>query len=156
MLKGNIYLCKTILAKIHKAFSDALKVGDHTLHVTPSIGVEIYPLNDEPADQILHHATHNHSSAYSSTLAAGLFIFQDVFDARFFEYQARQMAAAIETAAANLKPARMAAMEIPHRIYKGNVVRLATANDASPLASLNRTVGSAPAVAASAVSTYPS
>jgi hypothetical protein len=82
--------------------------------------------------QILHHATHNHSSAYSSTLAAGLFIFQDVFDARFFEHQARQMAAAIEQAAANLKPARMAAMEIPHRIYKGNVVRLATANDGTP------------------------
>ena len=33
---------------------------------------------------------------------------------------------------------------------------LATANDASPLASLNRIVASAPAVAASAVSTYPS
>jgi hypothetical protein len=82
--------------------------------------------------QILHHVTHNHSSAYSSTLAAGLFIFQDVFDARFFEHQARQMAVAIEQAAANLRPARMAAMEIPHRIYKGNVVRLATANDGTP------------------------
>jgi hypothetical protein len=82
--------------------------------------------------QILHHVTHNHTSAYSSTLAAGVWLFQDVFDARFFEHQARQMAAAIEHAAANLKPARMAAMEVPHRIYKGNVVRLATANDGTP------------------------
>ncbi|MES2627239.1 MAG: bifunctional diguanylate cyclase/phosphodiesterase [Pseudomonadota bacterium] len=72
---------KTILGKIHKAFSDALKVGDHTLHVTPSIGVEIYPLNDEGADQILHHADiamyqaktqgPNSSMFYNSKLSSG-------------------------------------------------------------------------------------
>ncbi len=83
-------------------------------------------------EQILHHVTHNHSSAYSSTLAAGLFIFQDVFDARFFENQARRMAQAIETAAANLKPARLGATELRHRVFKGNVVRLATAFDGTP------------------------
>ncbi|HSW14902.1 MAG TPA: neutral/alkaline non-lysosomal ceramidase N-terminal domain-containing protein [Solimonas sp.] len=83
-------------------------------------------------EQILYHVTHNHSSAYSSTLAAGLFVFQDVFDARFFENQARQMASAIETAAANLKPARMGATQIQHRVYKGNIVRLAVANDGTP------------------------
>lgn len=83
-------------------------------------------------DQILHHVTHNHSSAYASTLAVGVWLFQDVFDARFFERQARQMAAAIEQAAADLRPARMGATEIRHRVYKGNVVRLATARDGSP------------------------
>ena len=83
-------------------------------------------------EQILHHVTHNHSSAYASTLAVGLFIFQDVFDARFFENQARRMAQAIEQAAATLKPARMGATEIRHRIYKGNVIRLATASDGTP------------------------
>lgn len=83
-------------------------------------------------DQILYHVTHNHSSSYSSTLAAGLFLFQDVYDARFFENQARKMAQAIETAAANLKPARMGATEIRHRVYKGNVVRTATAIDGTP------------------------
>lgn len=83
-------------------------------------------------DQILYHVTHNHSSSYSSTLAAGLFLFQDVYDARFFENQARKMAAAIETAAANLKPARMGATEIRHRVYKGNVVRTATAINGTP------------------------
>lgn len=82
--------------------------------------------------QILHHVTHNHSSAYASTLAVGVWLFQDVFDARFFERQARQMAAAIEQAAADLRPARMGATEIRHRVYKGNVVRLATAIDGSP------------------------
>lgn len=83
-------------------------------------------------EQILHHVTHNHSSAYASTLAVGLFVFQDVFDARFFENQARKMAQAIETAAANLKPARMGATELRHRVFKGNVVRLATADDGTP------------------------
>src|SRR3546814_1686942 len=47
-------------------------------------------------EQILYHVTHDHSSAYSSTLAVGLFVFEDVFDARFFENQARKMAEAIE------------------------------------------------------------
>src|SRR3546814_17228570 len=50
----------------------------------------------------------------------------------FFENQARKMAEAIETAAANLKPARMGATQIHHRVYKGNVVRLATAIDGTP------------------------
>ncbi|WP_162932113.1 neutral/alkaline non-lysosomal ceramidase N-terminal domain-containing protein [Solimonas sp. K1W22B-7] len=83
-------------------------------------------------DQILYHVTHNHSSAYSSTLAAGLFVFQDVFDARFFEHQARAMAQAIETAAASMKPVRMGATQIRHRVYKGNVVRTAVADDGTP------------------------
>jgi EAL domain-containing protein (putative c-di-GMP-specific phosphodiesterase class I) len=38
------------------AFSDALQAGDHILHVTPSIGVEVYSRHDESAAQILHHA----------------------------------------------------------------------------------------------------
>lgn len=83
-------------------------------------------------EDILYHVTHDHSSAYSSTLAVGLFVFEDVFDARFFENQARKMAQAIETAAASLKPARMGATEIRHRVYKGNVVRLAVATDGTP------------------------
>ncbi len=83
-------------------------------------------------EQILYHVTHNHSSAYASTLAVGLFLFQDVFDARFFENQARRMAEAIEIAAANLKPARMGATQVRHRAYKGNIVRTATADDGTP------------------------
>ncbi|MFA5938254.1 MAG: neutral/alkaline non-lysosomal ceramidase N-terminal domain-containing protein [Sinimarinibacterium sp.] len=83
-------------------------------------------------DQILYHVTHNHSSAYSSTLAWGLWVFQDVYDARFFENQARQMAQAIEQAAAGMKPARLGATQLSHRVYKGNVVRPATANDGTP------------------------
>ncbi|MGB1558100.1 MAG: neutral/alkaline non-lysosomal ceramidase N-terminal domain-containing protein, partial [Oceanococcaceae bacterium] len=81
---------------------------------------------------ILHHVTHNHSSSYSSTPAWGVAIFQDAFDPRFFEHQARQIAAAILAAEADMRPARMGATEVRHRIYKGNVVRLAVANDGTP------------------------
>ena len=83
-------------------------------------------------EQIFNQATHNHSAAYYSTLAAGVWVFEDVFDLRMFEYQARQIASAIEIAARNLKPARMGAMTIDHRIYKGNVVRQAEADDGTP------------------------
>lgn len=83
-------------------------------------------------EQILHTASHAHSTAYSSTLAAGLYIFQDVFDARFFEYQAQRIAEAISTAAAQLRPAAMGATTVAHRIFKGNVTRLASADDGSP------------------------
>jgi cephalosporin-C deacetylase-like acetyl esterase len=82
--------------------------------------------------QILYHVTHAHSTTYSSTLAAGVAAFQDVYDARFFESQARKLAQAILTAEANLKPARMGATTVRHKIYKGNIVRLATADDGTP------------------------
>ena len=83
-------------------------------------------------EDILYHVTHNHSAAYSSSLQAGLALFEDAFDPRFFENQARKLARAIELAAADLRPARMGAIEIQHRIYKGNVVRTATADDGTP------------------------
>ncbi len=83
-------------------------------------------------EQILYHVSHNHSAAYSSSPAVGLAVFQDAFDPRFFENQARRLASAIEIAAANLQPARMGATVIKHRIYKGNIVRTADADDGTP------------------------
>jgi hypothetical protein len=81
---------------------------------------------------IMHHATHNHSSAYSSTWAWGVWIFQDLFDPRFFEQQARKMAQSIELAAADLRPARMGATTVRHTIFKGNVMGLQEADDGTP------------------------
>lgn len=82
--------------------------------------------------QLLHSASHNHSSAYSSTPAWGVWIFEDVFDPRFFEHQARKIAQAVMIAEANLRPARMGATTVRHHIFKGNVVRLAEADDGTP------------------------
>ncbi|HCS28891.1 MAG TPA: hypothetical protein DIW43_15640, partial [Spongiibacteraceae bacterium] len=83
-------------------------------------------------EQILHHVSHNHSSSYSSTPSWGVWIFEDVFDGRFFEHQARKMAQAIRTAEMTLQPARMGATTTRHKIYKGNIVRLAVADDGTP------------------------
>ncbi len=81
---------------------------------------------------ILHAASHNHSSPYYATPSWGVWLFQDVMDLRMFEYQARAMATAIEEAAANLVPARMGATVVQHDIYKGNIMRPQTADDGSP------------------------
>ncbi len=81
---------------------------------------------------ILHTASHNHSSPYYTTSSPGVFVFQDVFDQRMFEYQARAIRDAIVDAEQDLQPASMAATTVPFSEMKGNVVGPATADDGSP------------------------
>ena len=83
-------------------------------------------------ENILLQASHNHSSPYYTTPGWGVWIFQDAYDARAFEYHARQMALSIERAAADLRPARMGATTVQHTIYKGNIVGGAIADDGTP------------------------
>jgi hypothetical protein len=83
-------------------------------------------------DDILHAASHNHSSPYYTTTSPGVFVFQDVVDQRMFEYQARAMRDAIVQAEADLRPARMAAHTVDFTAMKGNVVGPATADDGTP------------------------
>ena len=81
---------------------------------------------------ILYSASHNHSSPYYSTTSPGVFVFQDVFDQRMFEYQARAVRDAILSAEADLQPARMAATTVPFSAMKANVVGPATPTTAPP------------------------
>ena len=83
-------------------------------------------------DAILHAASHNHSSPYYATPAAGVWLFQDVHDLRAFERQARAVAEAITTAEARLAPALMGATTVPFDVYKGNVVGPQRADDGTP------------------------
>ncbi|HEX9775074.1 MAG TPA: neutral/alkaline non-lysosomal ceramidase N-terminal domain-containing protein [Actinomycetota bacterium] len=83
-------------------------------------------------DQILLHASHNHSSPYYMSPAWGVWLFQDAFEIRAFEYHARQMAASIEQAAAALRPVRIGATTIKHTIYKGNITGRGLADDGTP------------------------
>jgi diguanylate cyclase (GGDEF)-like protein len=79
---NRIKFIQVVLEKIHRVFSKPIKAGEHTLHVTSSIGVEMYPNGDASADDILHHAdtamyqakTHggNSSSFYDEQLSADL------------------------------------------------------------------------------------
>jgi hypothetical protein len=84
-------------------------------------------------DEIMHMASHNHFSPMYTTPSWGVWLFQDVMDIRAFEYQARQMAAAIEMAEDNLVPARMGATEVNHYLFKGMVARRGVGDDGTPV-----------------------
>ena len=84
-------------------------------------------------DEIFHMASHNHSSPYYQTPSWGVFVFQDAFDLRAFEYHARQMAAAILEAEDNLVPARMGATTVTHQIFKGMIARKDIGDDGTPV-----------------------
>lgn len=84
------------------------------------------------ADDILHSASHNHSSPYYSTPSVGVWVFQDAIDLRAFEYQARAIRDAIVEGERNLAAARMGATTVEHSLFKSNVVGPAIADDGSP------------------------
>ncbi|HVW80412.1 MAG TPA: hypothetical protein VHB69_05685 [Mycobacteriales bacterium] len=83
-------------------------------------------------DHILLSALHDHSSPYYSTPAAGVWLFQDVMDLRMFEYQARQMATAIEQAYAAMRPARVGATTVQFAGFQGNIAGADVNEDGSP------------------------
>jgi hypothetical protein len=83
-------------------------------------------------DHVLLSATHDHSSPYYSTPAAGVWIFQDVFDLRNFEYQARAIASAIEQAEDAMRPATIGATTIQQPFVQTNIVGPSTGDDGSP------------------------
>ena len=76
--------------------------------------------------------SHDHNSPYYSTPAAGVWLFQDVMDLRMFEYQARQMATAIEQAYAALRPARVGATTVQFGGFQGNIAGSDVQEDGSP------------------------
>jgi hypothetical protein len=83
-------------------------------------------------DNILVSATHDHNSPYYSTPAAGVWVFQDAFDLRFFEYHARVMAASIELAESRLRPATVGATTIEQPFVQTNIVGPDDATDGTP------------------------
>ena len=83
-------------------------------------------------DRILLGATHTHSSPYTSTPSAGVWVFQDAAELRAFEYQARSIADAITKAADDLRPATMGATTVRTKVVKDNIVGPARADDGTP------------------------
>jgi hypothetical protein len=76
--------------------------------------------------------SHDHSTPFYSSTSWGVWAFQDVFDIRFYDYYARRMAAAVELAAADLRPVRVGAsvssFDLTHRHSFGPAV----ADDGTP------------------------
>ncbi len=83
-------------------------------------------------DEIFHMASHNHYSPYYSTPSWGVWLFQDIFDIRAYEYQARQMAASILEAEGSMVDAEMGATTVEHKVFKGMVQRRTVSDDGSP------------------------
>ena len=83
-------------------------------------------------DEIFHMASHNHSSPYYMTPSWGVWVFQDAFDIRAFEYHARAMADAILAAEQSLVPARMGATTVEHNLFKGMIQRKGISDDGTP------------------------
>jgi neutral/alkaline ceramidase-like enzyme len=91
LVKNDLYIPQDLLyrriAQILESKPD-LRIGRHNLTMTIS---------------------HDHSSPYYSSPSWGVWAFQDVFDVRFFDYYAKQQAAAVEKAARHLVPVRVGA-----------------------------------------------
>ena len=64
--------------------------------------------------------SHSHTSPFYSTPAVGTWIFQDVFDIRFYEYMAEQMRDAIIAAAADMRPVTMGATAVYANDIRGH------------------------------------
>ncbi len=76
--------------------------------------------------------THNHSSPYYSSPSWGVWAFQDVFDLRFYEYQAQRIAEAVEVAADRLQPVRVSAARTQHTEVLRHSFGPAVADDGTP------------------------
>src|SRR5438067_6587299 len=112
MVKADNYLAQDLIQRRVEQLLD------------PSLGITRH--------NILWSATHDHSSPYDITPAFGVMLFQDAFDLRMFEYEARQAAKAITDAATHLEPVRMGGTRVHHEIFKGNIVGPQLADDGTP------------------------
>jgi hypothetical protein len=76
--------------------------------------------------------SHDHSSPFYSSTSPGVWTFQDVYDIRFFEYEAQRIAEAVERAAADLRPVRIGAGVRSYNGPQRNALGPAIADDGSP------------------------
>lgn len=51
-----IELTNAVVAKVKNAFSDPIQAGDHLLHITPSIGIEVFPHINVDAAKLMRNA----------------------------------------------------------------------------------------------------
>jgi hypothetical protein len=84
------------------------------------------------ADNLAVTASHNHNTPYYSTPGWGTWIFQDVFDLRFFDYISHQMAQAVIDASAQLRPVRMGGVTTTFNAITNHTYGPAVADDGTP------------------------
>jgi hypothetical protein len=90
------------------------------------------PVTGITEDNLAITASHNHNSAFYSTPSWGTWVFQDVFDLRFFEYMASRMADAVIAAATDLRPVRIGAATVPFNEIQAHTIGPKIADDGTP------------------------
>ena len=83
-------------------------------------------------DNLAITASHNHNSAFYSTPSWGTWVFQDVFDLRFYEYIASRMAQAVIDATEEMRPVRIGAATIPFNEIQAHTIGPKIADDGTP------------------------
>ena len=83
-------------------------------------------------DNLTMAVSHNHSSPMYSSTGWGVWVFQDVFDFRFFEYMAKTMADAVVEAHSKRVPVKVGASVSQYDFVQRNVPGPQTADDNSP------------------------
>lgn len=83
----------------------AQRLAEHDAQVLA--GLAEGPVTGIRSENLATTSSHSHTSPFYSTPSWGTWIFQDVFDLRFYEYMATQMADAVIEATRSMKPARM-------------------------------------------------
>ena len=125
LVSNNLYIPQDL---VNQRVSTILK--DHDRQV--SLGLKSGPVTGITDENMMIAVSHSHSSPYYSSMSWGLFAFQDVFDLRFFEYIAQQMAASVIGAVSQLKPARMGAITVPYDHTQKHSFGPATGDDGTP------------------------
>lgn len=105
VVANDLYLPNDLLQR-----RTAQKLAEHDLLVT--LGVKQGPVTGITGENLAMTSSHSHTSPFYSTPGWGTWIFQDVFDLRFYEYMATQQAEAIVEAVAGMKPVRMGGITV--------------------------------------------
>ena len=97
---------------VEGANGEKVAIVSHDLYLpqdllTRRIAAQVESSTGIPAENVMVTASHNHNSPYYSTPGWGTWIFQDVYDLRFFNYMAERATEAVQKANEGLVPVRM-------------------------------------------------
>ena len=78
------------------------------------------PVTGITEENLTISVSHSHTSPFYSSSAPGVWVFEDVFDVRFFEWAAQRMADAVADAVADMRPVQLGAAQIDVTTTKRN------------------------------------
>ena len=134
---------ESVRALVVEGSDDELIALVHTDHYIPQDALlrraaQLLEADPELGGRIGMHnltmsTTHNHSSPSYSSLDWGVWLFQDAFDFRFFDYYARQMAKVVKQAYENLQPVRISGTVSHFDKFHKNPMGPRWADDGAPV-----------------------